>query len=252
MGKLLRLKDWILLTAATGSDIFEEIRLAGDLIPSLMEARYGFVPPVYKKKSYIQSVSRLLKVGDIEKRVDNKGEMSLVLLPSGKESLSRRFPILTKSKWDGNMMAVIFDIPETSKAARNILRDKLKQFGFGKLQESVWISPYHFEVDLSKFLESSGYADFVFVMNTTKIFGRNIKDKAREIWHLDSLNSRYKEILIIASEMLTGTRNKHGIKDVWNEYIKVLSNDPLLPMELLPNDWKQTELLETLNKVLKS
>jgi len=45
-------------------------------------------------------------------------------------------------KWDGKWRVVVFDIPETKKIAREVLRDKLKEIGFVKLQKSVWICPY--------------------------------------------------------------------------------------------------------------
>jgi CRISPR-associated endonuclease Cas2 len=40
---------------------------------------------------------------------------------------------------------VIFDIPQTRRAQRNILRHKLQEIGFVKLQNSVWTNPYDHE-----------------------------------------------------------------------------------------------------------
>ena len=55
-------------------------------------------------------------------------------------------------KWDGKWRLLIFDIPEKRKIAREALRGKLKELGFRKFQQSVWMHPYDCtaEVDLLK------------------------------------------------------------------------------------------------------
>lgn len=44
--------------------------------------------------------------------------------------------------WDGLWWIVIFDIPDIARLGRDALRDKLKDLGFYKLQESVFVYPY--------------------------------------------------------------------------------------------------------------
>jgi DNA-binding transcriptional regulator PaaX len=56
-------------------------------------------------------------------------------------------------KWDEKWRMVIFDIPEKKKLARNVLRDKLKQLGFYRLQKSVFIYPYECQEIISFFRE---------------------------------------------------------------------------------------------------
>lgn len=45
-------------------------------------------------------------------------------------------------RWDGLWRVVIFDIPEEKKLARDVLRNKLKQLGFVRIQKSVFALPY--------------------------------------------------------------------------------------------------------------
>jgi len=249
MSKLYGIKDWILLTAAVSVDAFQEIRLVGDLIPSLVEARYGFLPPNFKKESYFSYVSRLLKTGDINKKLDKKGTVYLELTSQGKKNLIRRFPIFFKAKWDGTFMVVVFDIPEETRRARDDLREKLKELGFGKLQESVWISPYHFEEDLKEFLQETGYLDYVFVMRATRILGKSLKEKAGDIWRLKDLNSEYEKIILEADRILKGESDVIGLKKIWDGYFKVLAKDPILPSEFLPSDWKRKDAYEMLQNL---
>ena len=46
-----------------------------------------------------------------------------------------------------------FDIPERFKKAREALRNKLRELGFAKLQESVFIYPYECENEINFIVE---------------------------------------------------------------------------------------------------
>lgn len=50
-----------------------------------------------------------------------------------------------QKRWDGRYRLVMFDIPETRKATRDRLRQLMSEFGFMRLQNSVWVSPYDCE-----------------------------------------------------------------------------------------------------------
>ena len=50
--------------------------------------------------------------------------------------------------WDKKWRLVIFDIPEKKKPAREALREKLKDLGFAKLQDSVWVTPFPCENEI--------------------------------------------------------------------------------------------------------
>ena len=57
-----------------------------------------------------------------------------------------------KRKWDRRWRVVIFDIPERRKSVRASLRRFMGEYGFVRLQDSVWIYPYDCEdlIALSK------------------------------------------------------------------------------------------------------
>ena len=96
-----------------------------------------------------RNVSRLLQRGFI-KAHHKAGEKYFAITTSGenwlaKEKLKRRFQSQKKNKWDGYWYVVIFDIKELSRQKRDLLRIELREFGFIKLQNSVWITPYDCE-----------------------------------------------------------------------------------------------------------
>lgn len=53
--------------------------------------------------------------------------------------------LLGKHTWDGKWRVVAFDIPEQLTTLRDKVRRILKETGFVKLQQSVWIFPHECE-----------------------------------------------------------------------------------------------------------
>lgn len=72
-------------------------------------------------------------------RITEAGEQ-LLALESMKESSSQK-----PKRWDGRWRVVLFDIPERRRGVRNQLRKFMQEFGFVRLQDSVWIYPYDCE-----------------------------------------------------------------------------------------------------------
>jgi CRISPR/Cas system-associated endoribonuclease Cas2 len=71
-------------------------------------------------------------------RVTEKGQRML-------EMEVEREAITKKRKWDRRWRVVIFDIPERRKSTRARLRRFMGEYGFARLQDSVWIHPHDCE-----------------------------------------------------------------------------------------------------------
>ncbi len=76
---------------------------------------------------------------------------------------------IKKPKPDGIWKIVIFDIPESDRYVRNVLRRKLQDLGFKKWQNSIWISPYELDKDLENELSVLAKKHFVRLIKTTDI-----------------------------------------------------------------------------------
>ncbi len=70
---------------------------------------------------------------------------------------------------DGIWKIIIFDIPETKRGIRNILRSKLSSLGFKKWQNSIWISPYALAPGIEAELDELGTKMFIRLIKTTDI-----------------------------------------------------------------------------------
>ncbi|OHA65500.1 MAG: hypothetical protein A2672_00500 [Candidatus Wildermuthbacteria bacterium RIFCSPHIGHO2_01_FULL_49_22b] len=89
------------------------------------------------------------KLGDLEKRGFVKvANHKAVLTGKGRlyySQLLARENKPVKQKWDGKWRFVMFDIWERRKRVRDHLREELKEYGFEKVQHSVWAYPYDCE-----------------------------------------------------------------------------------------------------------
>jgi CRISPR-associated endonuclease Cas2 len=54
-------------------------------------------------------------------------------------------PASRKKRWDKRYRLVMFDIPQKRRGVRDRLRALMRDFGFMRLQNSVWVSPYDCE-----------------------------------------------------------------------------------------------------------
>ena len=107
----------------------------------------------YKKKQlwralyYLRSKNRIR----IVKESDNGIEIEITKV--GKKHLTKLdFDNLSLTKpdsWDNKWRMVIFDIPEKRKVSREALRQKLKDLNMVKLQNSIWITPYPCEDEIT-------------------------------------------------------------------------------------------------------
>jgi len=103
----------------------------------------------YSRKIYVnKTIDKMLREGKIE--FVKKGDKSFIRVTNkGKEQLTKyeigELEITKPKKWDKKWRVVMFDIKETRKGTRKLLRDKLVRLGFVRLQNSVWIFPYDCE-----------------------------------------------------------------------------------------------------------
>lgn len=245
MKKLFRPQDYLFLGLAGMVDLYNDLKdPLGIMGKVYADSSYRWVPNLYRKTNYYGAIYRGLKTGYIEKVIKN-GEPYIRLSAKGWEKTKRDFPIARwqSKKWDKKWRIVIFDIEEKQKKTREALRYKLKELGFGMIQESVWVSPYDVITDFREYIKSIGLGKEVFAMEVSNILAGDIKDLVSKIWSLEKLNSEYKELyeklnnFSDRKQKSTEEELRKGELALKSEYIEILKKDPCLPKELLPIDW---------------
>jgi len=108
--------------------------------------------PGYKKGAkfnyqYKSALGRLAAKGCVV-FVEENGKRYARITEKGERMLqieTEKVAITKKRRWDRRWRVVIFDIPERRRSIRVNLRRFMEEYGFVRLQNSVWIYPYDCE-----------------------------------------------------------------------------------------------------------
>ena len=99
--------------------------------------RYHYGVPELKKSALAAALKRLRENGLVDVDIDT-GKLIVKLTNLGKDELENL--VSESGKWDEYWRIVIFDIPEKHYVVRNLFRRRLKEWGFKKWQQSVWVT----------------------------------------------------------------------------------------------------------------
>ncbi len=222
----------------------------GDVVDSLPKSKkqswdfwFGQRDQFVKRKSLLNTISRLLKTERIE-RVIKGGKVKISITPKGLKTLGTvNFDLdkFSNKKWDEKWRLVVFDIEEKYKFQRESIREKLRELGFGKLQESVWMSPFPIERELAEYFDDESIHGEVLITRSDILVGDN-KGLANRVWKLEEINDAYESLY---DNWLDGNNSK-GAKEAFEfemSFFELLGNDPFLPAELLPEIWHRNKVI---------
>ena len=123
---------------------------------------------VKARRKTIQNLLLRLATRKLVEIEGKKRQRLFKLTQKGLLRLLSKFPQIKfhNRTWDGLWRVVIYDIEETSRTLRNLLRSKLRQLGFNLVQRSVWFSPYPIENELERFLKEERLWEKIMVFKT--------------------------------------------------------------------------------------
>lgn len=152
-----KLRDLLLLSAYVGVGMGMMV-MAPNSMRLLKYVRKVLGPTPRLKERISQKYSELIAKGLFERRRTADG-VEIVLTEKGKEfgeelALKEQFLTQKPRKWDFKWRVIMFDIWERRRSVRDKLRIALSEFGFAKLQDSVWVYPHPSE-DVLIFLRKS-------------------------------------------------------------------------------------------------
>jgi DNA-binding transcriptional regulator PaaX len=73
--------------------------------------------------------------------------------------------------WDRKYRIIVFDIPNVTRIKRDALRGKLKELGFYRLQQSVWVYPYECKKEIDLLREFFGLTPKELILISGKMEG---------------------------------------------------------------------------------
>jgi DNA-binding transcriptional regulator PaaX len=199
--------------------------------------------------------------GDFEKRLaylDSTGAFK----PSGSGSIQRVIELSKQGRisalggrdpathwariWDGSWRIVSFDVPVNETVLRTRLRRALKHLGFGRLQQSVWITPDGIE-HLPKAISACEIdSRRLVLLEAQPAAGETNDHLAATAWDFHRINAGYKSYFRLLEEFPSD--RSPDIRRRWllaetSMWRTAIRQDPLLPDELLPKDYLGKEAL---------
>lgn len=106
----------------------------------------------YKKAQLLRAISKLRERNLVTHVMEQENIITVSITSDGKKQLKKfdfdNLSIERPKMWDKRWRLVIFDIPEDKKLAREALRQKLKDLGLIKLQDSIWVTPFSCEKEI--------------------------------------------------------------------------------------------------------
>lgn len=176
-------------------------------------------------------------------------------------SINRKSRLLDK-QWDGQWLTVMFEIPEAERKKRDTFRNELLQLGFGPLYKSVYLSPWDYTEETLRFADNHGLAEYITISRGVFVHRAPTPRQAKQLWALDELNDVYRtQIAWFRSEFMPAiTPLLEDPGDGLALFVRFLElgeliadlslNDPMLPEELLEENWLGKTCFKEMEEVL--
>jgi phenylacetic acid degradation operon negative regulatory protein len=141
--------------------------------------------------------------------------------------------------WDGVWTLLGFSLPESWQRQRHELRSQLTWAGFGPLFNGLWVAPGRTAVD--EIVGSLGLESHVKAFYASTIPGTDVDQMIRETWDLDAIAAPYHAFVerwkATEAELDNGTDALAVKLMIDSDWLRVIRDDPRLPVEHLPADW---------------
>jgi len=141
--------------------------------------------------------------------------------------------------WDGHWTIVLARTPETERAARHLIRTRLRWAGFGNVMPGVWLSPRSDRAgEVRQILDEAGLPDgYLFASQYQG--GSSLTALVGQAWDLAELAREYDDFIAAFSADVSADPLARVVELVhaWRRFPWI---DPGLPAQFLPSPWSGT------------
>ncbi|MGW6966370.1 PaaX family transcriptional regulator [Streptomyces zaomyceticus] len=211
------------------------------------------------------SVSRLKRRGLLLPGRTADGAAGYALSEDARRLLDdgdRRIYARTEPKLSEGWVLAVFSVPEAERHKRHLLRSRLARLGFGTAAPGVWIAPARLYEETRNALERLELSPYVDLFRGDHLGYAATAGAVARWWDLTSIAGLHEEFLAAHEPVLRAWRAAPaGAEDAYRDYLLVLDSwrrlpyaDPVLPAELLPDDWpgrRSAEVFAALHELLR-
>lgn len=188
------------------------------------------------KQAISSTLGRLVGKKLISVTTVNKQKV-FAITPLGREVVTNTLDhigLTDESSWDGTWLFIIFNVPESQRKYRDMLRNRLSSSGFGRVQNSLWINARDISSQLEDILSNSKLKDYITLIKP-KLEDDDIKEVSK---HLDfdwkGLKKSYEQFIKKSEEFLKSTKKPLFARFLVYNYAKISSEDPKIPLAYCP------------------
>ncbi len=212
------------------------------------------------RRGFLRQIRRLEAQGLLEQKPDTADAIYRLSDTGRITALGGRDPEQAWNRtWDGVWRTLVFDVPVTQDSARKRLRRRLKQSGFGYLQNSVWISPDPVPQDLEMLGREIAGVEFLTCFDClTRNPDTDIRI-VRASWPFEAIHEQYercRKVLMDFPGPGFGTASQRQALLNWARaeqaaWKSVVEVDPFLPAALQPTGYRGREVWRLRGEVLR-
>lgn len=198
----------------------------------------------------VATLKKLIKEGLITEVKNSNEDPSYKLTKDGFDQISLTFPLFrfTREDWDGTWRILSYEIPEKKRELRDRLRRQVATWGLGPWHRSFWLTPHPIIPSLKELISTEEKA-YVQAFESKHVFGdRDIL--IEKVWGTSQLEKKYRKLFMKWHDLLSKEEDKvKKMKNIVNEYIDILKNDPGLPKELVGSKWIGFEAINLFKEI---
>jgi len=199
------------------------------------------------------SLGRLQTRGWV-KSSKNQSKIFFEITQAGSNEVTQTLSEIKKinsKTWNGSWQIVVFNIPERERFRRDTLRQKIEKLGFGRIENSLWLSPRDNSSYLDKIIHDLKIKNYVTYFNTGKLNSEeSLKISQKFQWDWPGLDKKYRDFIFKAKNFIAyGKKNVYNARLLVYYYAKILLDDPKFPESINPKDYLGQKAFSLYNKI---
>ncbi|MFC9797313.1 PaaX family transcriptional regulator C-terminal domain-containing protein [Streptomyces sp. NPDC057695] len=213
------------------------------------------------------SVSRLKRRGLLLPARTADGAAGYALSDDARRLLDdgdRRIYARTEPKLSDGWVLAVFSVPEAERHKRHLLRSRLARLGFGTAAPGVWIAPARLHEETRNALERLELSPYVDLFRGDHLGYAATAEAVARWWDLPAVARLHEDFLAAHEPVLGAWRaapEARSAEQAYRDHLLALDSwrrlpyaDPVLPAELLPDDWpgrRSAEVFAALHELLR-
>lgn len=145
-------------------------------------------------------------------------------------------------RWHGRWNVLVYDVPESRRFYRDVLRRFLRRQRLGRLQDSVWITPDDIRPEFDDLSKAAAVEDYAVLFEARTVLGIEGPTLAWKAWDFVRIGQAQAWYVQQAADVLARIEAEppplHALWRLLREdldaYLAVMEHDPLLPRALWP------------------